>query len=181
MYYLQIYYASENPFLKMRVLSLMIFLFACAVPGVAGQLSFARPSAIFLPMQADVAGMKDGKPAGRWRDSEVTVVLRFDSAKDGPEVQSVQFVVTREGAVVDLGILSPDQKEQGRSAVIKPDADTCLTLIVPPATLLAWKAKWAVETPQDWQLFLRRGREARGTLVGTVRAVRLAEKGENSP
>ena len=156
------------------VVVLVCVCMSCSGKMHAGSLSFSRPGVVFLPSSAEVRTMQNGKPAGRWRGSELSVVLRLDSAKEGQGEQRVGFSLVRDGTSVALNVLTPDQRAAA-TAEISPDVHTSLTLVIPPETLLQWKATQAVETSRDWKLYLNRTGEARGVLVGTVRVVHLTD------
>ncbi len=140
----------------------------------AGSLSFSRPGVVFLPTQAQVDAMQDGSAVPRWRDSDISVVLRFESSRYGQQARSVRFALVREGQTVKLGIVGPNQ-DLSDSASVAPDTHVSLTLVVPTAQLLAWRTSIPTDGFENWSLQLTYDGASRGVTVGSVRVVHIKD------
>lgn len=156
----------------MKLTATWLALITMAGVSWAGSLSFSRPGVVFLPTQAQLdATEKDGTTT-RWRDSEISVVLRFESSRYGEKPQSVRLALVRGDETVKLGILGSNQ-QLGDSANVAPDTHTILTLVVPKEQLAQWKQSMTMDSFENWSLILTHNDAPRGISVGTVRVAHV--------
>lgn len=156
---------------KIGYLMVVVWL---ALPGPmpAGSLSFSRPGVVFLPSKAETEAKREGGGEQRRRDSEISVVLRFDSKRDGTANRTVRFALTRDGKTVPLTVLDAGTKRQA-TASIAPDTHTSLTLVVPAEQLAQWKQSMAADSFENWSLILTHDGAPQGVSVGTVRVAHV--------
>ncbi len=155
-------------------LTIMMWL-TLSCSAMSGSLSFSRPGVVFLPAKGETEAKREGGGEQRRRDSEISVVLRFDSERDGTANRTVRFALSRDGGTVPLAILDAGA-ERHTSVSITPDTHTSLTLAVPTDQIMAWRKSIPAGGFENWSLYLIHDGAPRGILVGTVRVAQVEDE-----